>query len=185
MTKSVDPTQAKERLEWATPQPSPAGLRILYVAPMQHGSYGLYRRRSLERLGNTLIPVDLMEYEAYGSPLRSRIRYRLQIGRTVTRMNRDVLRLAQEHRVDAVWFDKPLLIRTATLRKLRALGIATIDYMIDNPFGPRRDPGFRLYVRTIPEYDLHVQQRDVSLRDESADSFRAKRAFSSACRVVG
>ncbi len=138
-------------------------LRILYIAPMNYGWYGLYRQRSLERLGHTIFPVDIMHYEAQGNPILARVRYRLQIGATVNRMNEDVLRLAQEHRVDAVWFDKPLFIRAATLRHLRSMGIATIDYMIDNPFGPRRDPGFRLYVRTIPEYDLHIQQRDVSV----------------------
>jgi len=138
-------------------------LRILYVAPMNYGWYGLYRQRSLERLGHTVFPIDIMQYQGQGNPILARVRYRLQIGPTVTRMNDDVLRLAQEHAVDLVWFDKPLFIRAATLRRLRDLGIATVDYMIDNPFGPRRDPGFRLYVRTIPEYDLHVQQRDVSI----------------------
>ncbi len=130
---------------------------------MNYGWYGLYRQRSLERLGHTIFPIDIMRYEAQGNPILARVRYRLQIGRTVKQMNEDVLRLAQEHRVDVVWFDKPLFIRAATLRGLRAMGVATVDYMIDNPFGPRRDPGFRLYVRMIPEYDLHVQQRDVSV----------------------
>ena len=138
-------------------------LRILYIAPMNYGWYGLYRQRSLERLGHTVFPIDIMQYEGQGNPILARVRYRLQIGPTVTRMNQDVLRLAEQHAVDLVWFDKPLFIRAATLRRLRAMGIATVDYMIDNPFGPRRDPGFRLYVRTIPEYDLHVQQRDVSI----------------------
>jgi spore maturation protein CgeB len=138
-------------------------LRILYIAPMNYGWYGLYRQHSLERLGHTVFPLDIMQYEGRGNPILARVRYRLQIGRTVRQMNENVLRLAREHQVDAVWFDKPLFIRAATLRQLRAMGIATIDYMIDNPFGPRRDPGFRLYVRTIPEYDLHVQQRDVSV----------------------
>ena len=147
-------------------------MRILYIAPMTYGSYGLYRQRSLERLGNVLFPVDVTRYEAQGPSLMARLRHRLQIGRVVTQMNEDVLRLAKEHRVDAVWFDKPLFIRAATLRQLRALGIATIDYMIDNPFGPRRDPGFRLYVRTIPEYDLHVQQRDVSVAEYLARGAR-------------
>ncbi|MGH9616316.1 MAG: CgeB family protein [Acidobacteriaceae bacterium] len=139
-------------------------LRILYLAPMNYGWYGLYRQRSLERLGNTIFPVDIREYEARGNPIMARVRYRLQAGRVVTQMNEDVLRLAREHNVDLVWLDKPLFIRAATLRKLRAMGIVTVDYMIDNPFGPRRDPGFRLYTRTIPDYDLHVQQRDISVR---------------------
>ncbi len=152
--------------------PAPNGLRILYIAPMNYGWYGLYRQRSLERLGNTVFPVDIMQYEKRGNPFMARVRYRLQIGRVVAQMNEDVLRLAKEHRVDAVWFDKPLFIRAATLRQLRVMGIATVDYMIDNPFGPRRDPGFRLYVRTIPEYDLHVQQRDVSVAEYLARDAR-------------
>lgn len=144
---------------------SNAPLRILYIAPMNHGWYGLYRQRSLERLGHTALSIDIMQYERRGNPLLARLRYRLQVGATVRRMNEDVLRVARERGMDAVWFDKPLFIRADTLRRLRAMGIATIDYMIDNPFGPRRDPGFRLYVRTIPEYDLHVQQRDVSVKE--------------------
>lgn len=142
-----------------------ASLRILYIAPMNYGWYGLYRQRSLERLGHTVFPLDIMEYERGGNPLLARVRYRLQTGIVVKRMNDDVLRLAAEHKVDAVWFDKPLFIRADTLRRLRSMGVVTVDYMIDNPFGPRRDPGFRLYVRTIPEYDLHVQQRDVSVQE--------------------
>lgn len=144
--------------------PASEPLRILYIAPMNYGWYGLYRQRSLGRLGCTVFPVDIMQYEGRGNPWMARVRYRLQVGKVVDQMNDDVLQLARQHRVDVVWFDKPLFIRAATLRKLRSMGIVTVDYMIDNPFGPRRDPGFRLYVRTIPEYDLHVQQRDVSIQ---------------------
>ena len=140
-------------------------LRILYVAPQLRGSYGVYRLRSLERLGHTIIPVSIEKYENYGHPLLAKIRYRLQSGSTVNRMNRDMLRLATEHSVEVVWFDKALFIRRETLQSLRDRGIVTVDYMIDNPFGPRRDPGFGLYARVIPDYDLHVQQRDVSVEE--------------------
>ncbi len=47
--------------------------------------------------------------------------------------------------------------------RLRAMGIATVSYMIDNPFGTRRDPGWRLYMKDIPHYDLHVVQRDENI----------------------
>lgn len=139
-------------------------LRILYIAPMNYGWYGLYRQRSLERLGHTIFPLDVMQYEHGGNPILAKLRYRLQVGPVVDRMNEDVLRLAHQYSVDVVWFDKPLFIRVSTLRRLREMGIFTVDYMIDNPFGPRRDPGFRLYVKTIPEFDMHVQQRDVSVK---------------------
>jgi len=40
-----------------------------------------------------------------------------------------------------------------------------VSYMIDNAFGPRRDPGWRLYMKDIPHFDLHVVQRDSNLTD--------------------
>ena len=138
-------------------------LKILYVAAMCHGWYGQYRKQSLERLGHIIIPLDVERFHQAGNALTKRIYFRLQRGAPVEQMNATVLAMAQQHAVDLVWFDKPLWIRIATLRQLRQLGIATVDYMIDNPFGPRNDPGFGLYVRAIPEYDLHVQQRDVSV----------------------
>ncbi len=139
-------------------------LRILYVAALHPGMYGWYRKLSLERLGHTVIPLDPEHFETAGNALTRRIHFRLQMGAPVAQLNASVLELAQQYRVDLVWFDKPLWIRISTLRQLRKLGIATVDYMIDNPFGPRKDPGFGLYIRAIPEYDLHVQQRNVSVQ---------------------
>jgi len=55
-----------------------------------------------------------------------------------------------------------------TLKKLHAMGIATVSYMIDNPFGTRQDPGWRLYMKDIPYYDLHVVQRDANIADYKA-----------------
>jgi spore maturation protein CgeB len=37
--------------------------------------------------------------------------------------------------------------------------------MIDNPFGPRKDPGWRLYLKDVPFYDLHIVQRDRNIVD--------------------
>lgn len=139
-------------------------LRILYVATMHRGWYGLYRKQSLERLGHTLIPLEIERFHHVGNALTRRIHFRMQVGGPVDRMNELVLDMAREHRVDMVWFDKPLWISIPTLHRLRDMGITTVDYMIDNPFGPRNDPGFGRYIRAIPEYDLHVQQRDVSLQ---------------------
>jgi len=40
-----------------------------------------------------------------------------------------------------------------------------VNYMPDNPFGPRRDPGWRLYMKDVPEFDLTVVPRQVSVAD--------------------
>ena len=52
------------------------------------------------------------------------------------------------------------------------MGMTTVSYMIDNPFGPRRDPGWRLYMKDIPHYDLHVVQRDKNILDYTSRGAR-------------
>jgi spore maturation protein CgeB len=52
-----------------------------------------------------------------------------------------------------------------TLAALRRMGVVTVSYMIDNAFGPRQDPGWRLYRKAIPAFDLHVVQREKNIAD--------------------
>jgi spore maturation protein CgeB len=93
------------------------------------------------------------------------VRFRTQRGPVVRRYNEVVLEQALLHKVDLVWADKQTFLRPETLRALRRHGIATVDFTIDNAFGPRNDPGWSTYKACVGEYDLHVLQREVSLRD--------------------
>lgn len=94
-----------------------------------------------------------------------RLVFRLAVGPHVERLNRDILNLARTEKPDLLWADKLLWMQPRTLDRLRSMGITTVSYMIDNPFGPRRDPGWRLYMKDIPHYDLHVVQRDKNIED--------------------
>ncbi|NYF80433.1 CgeB family protein [Granulicella arctica] len=134
-------------------------MKILYAAGLSPNDSSLYRLLALERLGHTVVPLNAFDYESRNS-LARKVVFRLSLGPGVNRLNRDLLKLAERERPDVLWTDKLLWMWPETLDKLRAMGIATISYMIDNPFGPRRDPGWRLYMRNIPHYDLHVVQRD-------------------------
>jgi spore maturation protein CgeB len=80
--------------------------------------------------------------------------------------------MAEREKPDLVWTDKLLGMQPKTLERLRAMGIATVSYMIDNPFGAREDPGWRLYMKDIPLYDLHVVQRDANIADYMARGAR-------------
>jgi hypothetical protein len=140
-------------------------LKILYAAPLDEKNTSLYRMWALQRLGVLVAHMDTLPYISHGNRLTQAVRGRIIAGPTVQRFNRDLLQMAIEHKVDAVWADKVLYLQPGTLRKLREAGIVTIDYTIDNPFGPRRDPGWRVYMKAIPEYDLHVVQRDKNLED--------------------
>ena len=139
-------------------------MKILYAAQISERDSALYRLWALERLGHTVLSLNSYGYEPRSALLR-KVVHRAQMGPWVARLNRDVLAMAECERPEVFWADKLLGLRPETLRALRTMGIATVSYMIDNAFGPRRDPGWRLYMQCIPEFDLHVVQRDRNLAD--------------------
>jgi hypothetical protein len=146
--------------------------RILYAAPLVPQENALYRYWAFHRLGQALFPLDETWFKQGGSRFAEKLRFRLQAGAVVQRYNEVVLEEALKNRVDIVWADKQTFLRPATLRALRRHGIVTVDSTIDNAFGPRRDPGWQTYKKCLGEYDLHMLQRDVSLRDYTAAGAR-------------
>jgi hypothetical protein len=139
-------------------------MKILYAAGLSPNDSSLYRLWALERLGHQVISLNSYEYK-FRNPSINKVAFRLAAGPLVDRLNRDLLRLAATEKPDILWADKLLSMRPKTLDRMRAMGIATVSYMIDNPFGPRQDPGWRLYMKDIPHYDLHVVQRDKNILD--------------------
>jgi spore maturation protein CgeB len=139
-------------------------MKILYAAGMSPEESSLYRLWALERLGHQVIPFNTFDYQPRNRLVRSAT-HRLSVGPSIDRLNRDLLRIAEADKPDLFWADKLLTMRSRTIDRLRAMGMATVSYMIDNPFGPRRDPGWRLYMKNIPHYDLHVVQRDKNILD--------------------
>ncbi len=137
-------------------------MKILYAGELSPGSSCLFRKWALERLGHEVVGFDPSEY-VLKNRLLNPIAFRLAIGPHADRLNRDLLSAAERERPNVLWADKLLLLTPRTLEKMSALGITTVSYMIDNAFGPRRDPGWRMYVKDIPYFDLHVTQREVSI----------------------
>jgi hypothetical protein len=146
-------------------------LKILYASGLSPNDSSLYRLWALERLGHTVVPLNAFSYQPK-HPVVNKVVYRLAAGPSVERLNRDLLRLAEQEKPDLVWTDKLLSMQPRTLDRLRAMGIATVSYMIDNPFGRRGDPGWRLYMKDIPHYDLHVVQRDSNIADYTSRGAR-------------
>ena len=146
-------------------------MKILYAAGMSPNDSSLYRLWALERLGHQVIPFNAFDYVPRNMVMR-KIAQRLVTGPGVARLNRDILHIAEREKPDILWADKLLYMRPQTLDRLRALGIATVSYMIDNPFGPRQDPGWRLYMKDIPHYNLHVVQRERNILDYTSRGAR-------------
>ena len=141
-----------------------APLKILYAAGLSPNDSSQYRLWALERLGHTVVSLNAYEYESRNA-LARKVFFRMQAGPWVARLNRDILAMAEREKPDVFWADKLLSLQPKTLEKLRTMGIVSVSYMIDNAFGPRRDPGWRLYMQDIPYFDLHVVQRDKNIAD--------------------
>ncbi len=139
-------------------------MKILYVSELADKASAFYRVLALRREGHTVFTVDTQKY-GQTNPLLRKIEFRMALGPEVSRLNQDILAEARRHRPAVLWADKVLWMQPATLEALRKMNVITVSYMIDNFFGPRRDPGWRLYDRTIPLYDLHCTQRDANVQD--------------------
>ena len=139
-------------------------MKILYVSDLAEYDSARYRVLALRREGHEVATVNTLEY-GQRQPLLRKVEFRLAAGPEVDRLNFDILRLARQEQVEVLWADKVLWMKIATLQQLRGMGLVTVSYMIDNFFGPRRDPGWRLYAKAIPHYDLHCTQRDQNLQD--------------------
>jgi spore maturation protein CgeB len=147
------------------PQAPLGDLRVLYISSLTPDYYGAYRLRTLRRLPlGHIAALDWADFTPLAG-ISGRLQFRLQIGPGVERLNRAVLQAAERERVNVLLCDKVLSLRHATLRKLRQSGVITIDYVNDNPFGPRRDPGWRLFRKAIPGFDLHAVPRSSSVTD--------------------
>jgi spore maturation protein CgeB len=139
-------------------------MRVLFVSGLNPDYYGSFRLAALRRLGlREVVPLDQQKYSPPG--VRGKLQFRMQLGPEVRQFNRDILRIAREHQINTAWFDKPLSLWPSTLQDLHKLGVFTIDYVNDNPFGPRRDPGWRFYKKTQPYFDLHALPRSSSVAD--------------------
>jgi hypothetical protein len=140
-------------------------LRVLYLSGLTPDYYGEYRLRALRRLPlGSVASLDTGSF-ASTSRLMSKLQFRLQAGPGVSRLNRAVLEAVEREEANVLLCDKVLSLHPSTLRDLRHRGVITVDYLNDNPFGPRRDPGWRLFRKTIPEYDLHAVPRSSSIAD--------------------
>jgi hypothetical protein len=140
-------------------------LRVLYVSSLTPNQYGVYRLRALQRL--SLNHVAALDTDRFPGPagLVGKLQFRLQVGQGVERLNHAVLEAAEREQANVLLCDKVLSLRPDTLRHLRQSGVITVDYVNDNPFGPRRDPGWRLFREAIPGYDLHAVPRSSSVTD--------------------
>jgi spore maturation protein CgeB len=97
-----------------------------------------------------------------------RAQYRYQLGPTIWRIHRRLLRIAGQTKPDIVWFYNVTLISPAILRKMRDLLPDTVfcQYSNDNPFSPTAKARlWRQYLASSPYFDVHFAFRHSNIAD--------------------
>jgi hypothetical protein len=133
--------------------------KILYVGSLARGTVSRTRFLSIQRLAPGAEAFDLTPFTP-ASRLWNALRIRLPIGPLISKVNRELVETARKMRPDIVWFHKPIYFTRETLLELKSFGSKLVCYNMDNPFGPRNDPGWMQFKRVYRLFDLHCLFRN-------------------------
>lgn len=141
---------------------------ILYVGEMAPGGTAAHRGRALEDLGFKVIALDQSRFMDSSIPKLGALIRRFPVWPATLRFGRAVLELARRHDVGLIWFDKPMLLRPEIVRELRKQGRFTVHYTVDDATGHATKWLFRNILDCIPEFDLSLVSRQVSIAEYGA-----------------
>jgi spore maturation protein CgeB len=139
-----------------------ANLTILYLG----ADFGTSRHRalSLSRLGHKVRILDPHSFLPSGR-LTGYWKYHTGAYGFERFIRARVLRAIRSAKFDLVWVDWGDLICAGLVRDLKRQGQFVINYNVDDPYGPRDGNMWRLYLRSVPFYDLVVVVRDCNVAE--------------------
>ena len=133
--------------------------KILFAADLAAGSTARHRLGAFKRIGFSVEPFDYSEFTRGPGRMANWLYHRLLAGPMIDRLNHALLRAADAARPDFIYVEKGIFLKPGTIRGLSESRARTIQFTYDNPFGPRGDPGWRLFRMAIPEYSAHLVPR--------------------------
>jgi spore maturation protein CgeB len=146
-----------------------ANLTILYIGQ----NYGTSRHRalSLSRLGHKVQFLDAHSFLPPGRLIDYWIHHTGALGLGGFIRSR-VLKAVQSAEFDLVWVDAGDLIGPWLVQDLKQRARFVVNYNVDDPYGTRDAMKWRLYLRSVPFYDLVVVVRDCNVPEAFAAGAR-------------
>lgn len=141
-------------------------LSILYLGSTS-GTSG-HRAQALARLGHKVQVVDPCGLRPSGRVSDYWVHHTgaWGLGRLVRNRVLDAIGAAE---FDLVWVDAGGLVSPSLIHDLKQRAGRVINYNVDDPYGRRDGKKWRLYLRSIPRYDLVAVVRDCNV----AEAYRA------------
>lgn len=145
--------------------------RLLIVGAWRWPQYEEAFGRALQGMGLTIIEFST---QRYFRSLFGRLQQRVPAGGpAVESLNRELVETVTKEKPDSVLFWRPTHILPSALAVINSLGILTISYNNDDPFGPRVNDKaplshhwlWRLYLATLPLYKMNFFYRSINCRE--------------------
>ena len=133
--------------------------KVLFVGDCNPNGYIYLRSQSIKRLVKKMDSIDSNEYINPSDRLKYSLAYRFQLRLFLKKLNNAIINKINEDAYDLIWFDKPIFILEETLRIIYRMVIKTVSYNPDNPFGPRDDGCWNLYLQNIKNFTYHIISR--------------------------
>lgn len=157
-------------------------LRILYIG-VDNGT-SLQRARALERLGHDVHILDPYSFTTSSRIVRKWFHETGGLGFEAYVRSRLMTAMPQGN-FDLAWVDGGALVGPGLVRALQRSCGAVINYNVDDPFGPRDRRLWRLYLKSVPSYDLIVVVRDENTAEAlTCGARKVMRVFRSADEVA-
>lgn len=142
-------------------------MQILYIGELKHGATAAMRLKSLNQLGYLVQSID----SSYDLPsnatlkLLGRCAWKLGWPIDFQGLNDLLLVTVKTKQIDLVWIDKGIAVSVSTLQEIKRKNprIIIAHYNPDDPFGSAGKSGWRRFIRSIPEYDVHFVPRAENL----------------------
>src|ERR1700722_6061516 len=139
-----------------------SNLSILYLGC--NAGTSRHRALSLSRLGHKVQIVDPYSFLPSGRLTDYWIFHAGAYG--LGKCIRDrVLAKIGSAQFDLVWVDAGSLVGAELVRDLKRQATFVLNYNVDDPFGTRDGLKWRLYLRSVPSYDLVAVVRDCNVAE--------------------
>ncbi len=139
--------------------------KILFVGDGNPIGYIFMRSQSIKKLVQSMDMIDHNEYINPKNKISYCLAYRFQLDYLLKDLNKTIIQMVNAEPYDLVWFEKPIFILRKTLEHINNKNISTVSLNPDNPFGPRDDGCWNLYLKNINLYKHHITARRSNVRD--------------------
>ena len=139
--------------------------KILFIGDCNPNGYIYLRSQSIKRIVKKMDLIDVNEYINPSNRLKFTLAYRLQLSIFLKKLNTAIISKINANTYDLIWFEKPIFIFEDTLRIIDKLGIKSVSYNPDNPFGLRDDGCWGLYLKNIKHFTHHIISRRTNYKD--------------------